>query len=574
VNIKTEDRRDFLRVLRGRFLVTWAILLAACGPERTTPIAPVPGYGLHIANPRAGGNGKPWDRGDVRAASDFSAGSQPGTALQRGLLQGPIRVGAEYVLIDNPGRTAAYARELAPIGFTAIKHYAEHAEWGAMQSGPAAPIDFRRLDAYVRSFQAAGIAEIIICLRSASSWGSVQAGKLRSTNLVPKPQFTGLYERWIAAVVERYDGDGNSDMPGLRGPVRLYEIGSELSTYEPEPVEKYLGMLERAYRAAHAAFGDVLIAHAAFLTTTAFARHPAPGAYEAGFAAMPPRIAEHGLTELRKLLDRGDIFDVVNVHSLGDPTEIEDITAWLDWEMNRRGYRKPVIISDTAMTPWIAWGPAFACNRPPLQMGVVILPATEADRCRLAEYFRKLVDGDAATVRWTQGLAAADNVKRVVIAADRHVALINTAFIEDLVWLKLKVFGAGTGPSAWSGLIDLDRRERRASYWALQQLMRHLRGYDTLHRVSSGDADVRVYEISVGDSKCWIAWLELNRVLLPGEAMPSRPLTLTTGGAQAVIEPLITRAGLSRPEQRTEKTRSGRLSLSLTPEPVFIIPAA
>ena len=35
-------------------------------------------------------------------------------------LSGPIRVGAEYVLVDKPSRTASYARELAPIGLTAI----------------------------------------------------------------------------------------------------------------------------------------------------------------------------------------------------------------------------------------------------------------------------------------------------------------------------------------------------------------------------------------------------------------------------------------------------------------------
>ncbi len=488
-------------------------------------------------------------------------------------LSGPIRVGAEYVLIDNPARTASYARELAPIGLTAIKHYAEHVEWGAMQSGPTAPIDFRRLDAYVREFQTAGTREIVICLRSASGWASQQAGKLRSTNIAPKPEFAALYEKWVGAVVERYDGDGAGDMPGLRRPVRLYEIGSELSSYEPEPVDQYLAMLARAYRAAHAASGGVLIAHAAFLTTTAFANHPAPGAYEAGFAAMPARIREHGLADMRKVLDRGDIFDVINIHSLGDPAEIEDITAWLDWEMGRRGYRKTVIISDTAMTPWVAWGPAVACNRQPAQMGVVIPPATEADRCRLAQYFQKLVDGDNATVRWTQVLAGSDNVKRVIIAADRHVALINTAFIEDLTLLKMKLFGAGTGPSAWSGMIDLDRHERRAGYWALQQLMQHLRGYDSIRRVPAADADLRVYEIRTGTSRSWIAWLEPRGVLLPSEQIPSRSLELTTGGSQVALESLIDRAGVTHADQRIQKTPSGRLSLIVTPQPVFILPA-
>src|SRR3989339_623646 len=35
------------------------------------------------------------------------------------------------------------------------------------------------------------------------------------------------YETWIAAVVERYDGDGNDDMPGLTIPIKYWEIMNE-----------------------------------------------------------------------------------------------------------------------------------------------------------------------------------------------------------------------------------------------------------------------------------------------------------------------------------------------------------
>lgn len=487
----------------------------------------------------------------------------------RGLL-----VGIEYVLIDHPARTRQYARELAPVGFTAMKHYPEHAEWGAMQAGPRAPIDFRRLDAFVGEFQATGARELVICLRSASSWGSKHAPKLRPTNLTPRPEYLELYARWIGAVVERYDADGNQDMPGLRAPVRYYEIGSELSSYEPEPIPEYLVMLEQAYRAAHAAYPAVQVAHAALLTTGAdFRNHPGPAGYDSAFAALSPRVAEHSLADIRRLLDRPDLFDVLNIHSLGDPAEIEDLRAWLDWETGRRGYRKPVWISDTAMTPWIAWGNATVCERPAPAMGLVFWPAVPADRCRLAGYFRKLVDGDPATVRWTQGVASADNVKRVVIAAERGIALINTAFVEDLVWLKLKAFGAGTGPSAWSGFLDLGRRERRPAWYGMQQLLGHLNGYDRITRLPAADRQVRLYQVERGARRTWIAWLDPERVVLPGEPVPTREAIVAVGPGGTTVEPLVTDPGAWTPARRPLTNNGGRVTITVTPTPVFILAA-
>ena len=35
------------------------------------------------------------------------------------------------------------------------------------------------------------------------------------------------YALWLGAVVERYDGDGIDDMPGLQYPIRHWEIGNE-----------------------------------------------------------------------------------------------------------------------------------------------------------------------------------------------------------------------------------------------------------------------------------------------------------------------------------------------------------
>ena len=68
--------------------------------------------------------------------------------------------------------------------------------------------------------------------------------------------------------------------------------------------------------------------------------------------------------------------------------------AFLRHEMKQRSCDKPLIISDTTPTPFIAWGPATRATGRPQQLGIVVPPATEADRPRLAAYFTKLVDKD------------------------------------------------------------------------------------------------------------------------------------------------------------------------------------
>ncbi len=125
---------------------------------------------------------------------------------------GPISIGMEYVLIDNETRAKRQAGILAEIGATAVKPLGEHIEWGMMQTGPDAPIDFQRLDTFVREYQAVGFTDLVVTLKSHSNWASVNHSLLNSVNAAPKPEYISFYETWIGAIVERYDGDGVDDM--------------------------------------------------------------------------------------------------------------------------------------------------------------------------------------------------------------------------------------------------------------------------------------------------------------------------------------------------------------------------
>ena len=73
------------------------------------------------------------------------------------------------------------------------------------------------------------------------------------------------YSRWLTAAVERYDGDGIDDMPGLKYPIRHWEVlnepemqGPELTFYQ-EDSNFYLELLKLSYQAIKAADSNSLV---------------------------------------------------------------------------------------------------------------------------------------------------------------------------------------------------------------------------------------------------------------------------------------------------------------------------
>lgn len=480
----------------------------------------------------------------------------------------PIKVGVEYAF---PGMGEAFAN----MGAHVAKVYPESHDWQTMQPRADAPIDFAHLDRMIVEYQKAGVRDVMLGLRSRSKWAS----KSYHFNPTPKPQHVDDYRKWIGAIVERYDKDGRNDMPGLRYPVRYIEIGVEFSSYEPEPVGEYLAMLGVAYKAAHAASDDVVVMHVAFLTANVFDGDPTPDKYEHAFSGATVRDRHHDLADMRRVLDRPELFDAVNVHALTAPDNIERQARWLRWEMKRRKYTKPIVISDTTPNLLIGWGPADVCDKPKHAMGILTAPAVEADRCRLAAHFRKLLNKDADALAWTHGFVARDMAKKVVIAAGSGVSLINTSFMEDLHWQKLKLWRAGAGMSAWGGMVETTIEHRtqrrtvigyRPSYHAMKRLLAAIDGYTKAVRIAHVDSTVRLYRFDRPAGPLFVVWHEPKTLILPGDAIPTRRITLKIDGAGAALESL--RDGDAVPESRRVGARNGMIELTLSPTPLLVTP--
>ena len=423
------------------------------------------------------------------SSSPSSQSTSPAAAAHAG----PIVVGVEYA---QQGLAASFVK----LGISGAKYLPASFTWDKMQPSSDSAVDFAPMDAFVKEYQDAGFTQLVIGLKSQSHWASVDF----AANPTPKPEYQSAYQKWVSSIVERYDGDGADDMPGLRFPVRYYEVGVEFSTYEPEPVGDYLNMLSLAYGAAHGAFGGVMVLNSAFLVTTAFDTNPTPSQYGTSFAAVDTRIMHHSLADILQVLDRPDIFDAVDFHALGDAQEISSTVNWLKYEMSQRGYTKPIVIGDTAPSPLASWGPATVCNRSPTRMAIMIPPATEADRCRLAAFFGQLIGGNQTDLAWTYSFVASDMVEKVVTAAGMNVTLIDVSFMEDIPLLQSPLAEAGAGLAAWGGMAGTRTnvftqvhtvQSLRPSFYAIQQLMAHIDNYTSVSRMPTSDTAVDVCKV-------------------------------------------------------------------------------
>lgn len=478
-----------------------------------------------------------------------------------------IIIGIEYGFED-------IAKFFTGLGIPAAKLMPEKFDWAKMQPDIKQPINWALSDNLVREYQDAGFKEIIIGLRTQShdSDNGMTYGKTRP---IPKPENESLYASWIKSFVERYDKDGKDDMPGLKYPIRYYEIEVEFSSYTPEPVNDYIKELSIAYSAVHEASPNAIVAHSAFLPMTAFDSNPTGGQYESAFASMRIPDKSHNLADMRKVLDHPELFDRVNFHALEDPIMLERAVKWLNYEMDKRGYKKPIIVSDTEATPFISYGNATTCKGGIFGMGIMIWPAKESDRCRTADYFNKILDNDAATYAWKNMFIATDTVKRVVIAAQWGVELIDTAFVTDLPILNSRLGMAGAGNGGFSGFITDNYNiftkkhtasEYRPVYYAVKQLAGLLSGTFTITREAS-DSDVRLYKIQNSKGTTWIGWVSPDYLILPNDAEPHKQVSLPLASGVTVTQMATTSSG---PEKKVISSVDGQVKIDLTTSLIYI----
>ena len=149
--------------------------------------------------------------------------------------------------------------EAAELGLTLVRPHrpAGHVfAWTAIEgSRRTGPADLRLADQVVSAAGERGL-ELMVTLQPFS-----EPQRMERAHQLPQWVEPGEMPGWVAFVshlVERYDGDGRDDMPGLVVPIKLWEAGNEPScaTGDSTCAQLYLGFLRGTSEAVHRADPD------------------------------------------------------------------------------------------------------------------------------------------------------------------------------------------------------------------------------------------------------------------------------------------------------------------------------
>lgn len=469
------------------------------------------------------------------------------------------------------------AEPFSDSGATLAKPYPELGRWSTVQPEADSAFDWTRVDAFVRAFQEAGFPHLNLMMSAWSDWANVDPPRLpmhRGDSWL-KPEHEPDFAAYVQAYVERYDLDGQDDMPGLRYPVRLYGLEPEYSSYVAGDADSYLRLLELAYPAVKRADPQTQLMAAGLLLATVFDGYPSPEEAAARLADSDERVFDKSPADIAWLLDHPELFDIVDFHSLTDSTEILPTVAWLRQEMARRGYERPIWVGDTWGGSTLAGYGPVACPAGP-RAALLSHPATEADRCQVAAALAALRGNDdpghEEALRWIRAESAAGTVRKVAIAAGAGLMGINMGNVEDWEVLMLSAGGAGTSP--WQGMMDRHLLTRafqgyRPSFYALQQIAALIRAYAAVTRLDLGDPRLYVYrfELETGEG-VYVAWAD-NGLWLPGDEAPLRRVEIPFAGSGEILAEWTVTEG-DTPRRETLSFESDFLPIDLGPVPAFL----
>ncbi|WP_148040564.1 hypothetical protein [Marichromatium sp. AB32] len=385
--------------------------------------------------------------------------------------------------------------------------------WNLVQGRDAdggwAGYDWSRLDALVRYSQANNIHLVPILTASPPQ----PTGQRMARSIPRKPDDTAAYSAFVRAAVERYDGDGRADMPGLRAPIRRWAV-------ENEPYAK------RYWQGDGADLADTLIlAHRAI-------RAADPGAEV--IAGMVRGPGWHGDTDPRRFMD-----------------------AFFDRLGARAGGERPYDYLDQH---WIGTAPGVALERQYAELRTWI---DDLERAAARNGFAPapLVALEHAGRHQDERAQAEDVVKR-------HAYLLGSGFRLTL-WSGLRAAperGASPGDGYFRQvtLIDADGR-RKPAYHAYRRMTERLDGCDWRRtRLLRDEQGLVVVRFHCHDAPLLVAWSDRSG----GSAAVRIPIE-HPGVRRVRVESALPDSG---PSPRTLALEDGAIRLDLDATPRYLSP--
>ena len=487
-----------------------------------------------------------------------------------------------------PGLAAAYA----PTGVTYTKPMPAFGVWGNVEPEPG-KVNWAPIDAVVTEYQRAGFTGVQLLITAESPWAATRPPSLGDKgDSFPKEEYLDEYAEFVRSFVERYDGDGIDDAPGLLYPIHHWGVEREYTGYWPSgDAADYLRLLRIAYPVIKEADPQAEVLLVALLMMDIFDGAPAPEEVERRL--RKPNILNYSREHIQTALTACDAYDVVDFHSLGDYTEIPPTVAWIRQELEHNGCGEhPIWIGDAfSMSGLVGYGfgpvppRAFAPASEEIKEEVLALLASVADPA--AE------NHDEAT-GWLRGEMARGLVKKIVVAAGEVLAGINIGNLEDWdtgVLPQLNVLlTRSAGTPVYMGMMDRRITNRHAggplpgfaapiskvrepgdprpAFYALELVVAKMGSHSSVAKLDLGVAGVWGYRFETPGGPLWVLWHDDGRLHLPGDAPPATEIALEMGAGRA----LLTRTPLTAEPAGSEtvETDAEVLHLTLDSTPTFV----
>lgn len=479
-------------------------------------------------------------------APEYSGGIEPND------LESSI-FGVGYAALKPPGIAKTYGRA----GLRAAR--LANVQWQFVE--PVRPFRKHRyrwnlMDIIVKEYQAHGLVLQVI-LRAKSKWASrplanrkLDIGGGGIATSFPKEDCLDDYAAWIGAVVERYDGDGQNDMPGLRFPIYHYEIESE-AQHEAAwqgTAEEYIRLLKIANEAAKAACPRVKIILSGFDMGDLFDDSPSEKVLAERFA----KIEQAGRRDQRFIettLKATDAYDIIEFHYNRDYKGLSGLIAYI-----RRFSSKPIWAGDAASGPFLlAVSEVFFNPMYPPEKGAALA--------------KRIGAGEKEAVAWFRKEQAKLTTQKITTAAGEGVKKV---FMElTAVWKRTAGMGGFHNNFSMQNMVNDDMTPLPV-FRTLELLVQKLDGFTSVARVNVGTPNVYAYKFTVKGRPVHVVWYDDGKNQGPGEGEGHATVKLPFGSGQASVTQIIT--GMTQTQATTSRlvAQGGALSLELDETPVIV----
>jgi hypothetical protein len=454
----------------------------------------------------------------------------------------------------NPRTSGIYVRELG-VSWLSLQ---PHVIWMAIEKEPGV-YDWSALDREVRALQAMDLDITMVLSPIINTFGEqrdelveivesypsvmhfLREGPVAELQLYPHDETLPLWIDFVGAAVDRYDGDGSNDMPGLIYEVRNWHFVEEYPIPSIKDSAIYVDLLKVTYEAIKAENPNARVILAGLAGN--FAQY---FAFAEGFIEDDDAGVMNGIKFSRETLassafirelkaeweyvvaNAAGYFDVFDLHAyIIKESFIEGEIEYVRHAMLENGYSRPI---------WIIEGGGPFKN----------YPGKRAENTPADPYFGYGSHKENAEfVVKLHALSAAMGVER------QHwgLGLENT---EEGYW---------DGPWCGMALMDGDEGFRKPSYFTFQIMVQKLDSFAGVQDLSTQDA--RIIAFDVGGRQIYVVWNDSENVILVD-------LSSVLGEGEVMITHIVTELDESLDPIYVADEIAPTSSVPLSITPVFI----